>query len=476
MICPKCCPEVELLFRFRGSVLPKACLWAAPTACVAVMLHYLFAWTGTRFDIGQGNQIWSSFNFVLGVLIVFRTNQAYSRFWEGATLLQQVRGEWFNATSSLMAFCSRDDNMKSQVEAFQHQIVRLMSMLYCAGLQQVTLLPDEKMEIIDNDGFDPASLEFLNRGGDRCEIILQWVQRLIVEGSESGVVPIPAPILSRVFQELSRGIVNIHNVRKIAEIPFPFPYTQMVILLLLLQTMLTPLLASMTSQNAWWGGAMTFITLISLWSLNYIAAEIEHPFGEDINDLPVADMLKDLNMSLRTLLVPQCQIPPSFKLSLGNTCTSITCAQAKFLTTNRDQVHGFAKARRPTLRTLQRSESISLSGTSGQPGMSMSSTPCPKRKSYASASKDFETWVEARISAPSMPPPIDGIVSHARPSELHCIGDFVDSDGGHKSDDGGLGVTAVEAKETPIIISKSPLVLASVVGLPPIANLDRSQA
>ena len=69
-----------------------------------------------------------------------------------------------------------------------------------------------------------------------------------------GVLPVPPPVVSRVFQvlstcgdsrasasgaaltslagqcvlqqELSRGIVNLQNARKIADFPFPFPYHQ----------------------------------------------------------------------------------------------------------------------------------------------------------------------------------------------------------------------------------------------------------
>lgn len=37
-------------------------------------------------------------------------------------------------------------------------------------------------------------------------VLLQWVQRLIVENSRNGVLDIPAPILSRVFQDYDSGL------------------------------------------------------------------------------------------------------------------------------------------------------------------------------------------------------------------------------------------------------------------------------
>jgi predicted membrane chloride channel (bestrophin family) len=42
------------------------------------------------------------------------------------------------------------------------------------------------------------------------------------------------------------------------------------------------------------------------WSINYIAAEIEMPFGEDANDLPIAQLQEGFNTSLRMLIDEQC--------------------------------------------------------------------------------------------------------------------------------------------------------------------------
>ena len=53
-----------------------------------------------------------------------------------------------------------------------------------------------------------------------------WMQTLMVEHHVNGVLSIPAPILSRSFQELSNGMVAFHDAIKLSCIPFPFPYAQ----------------------------------------------------------------------------------------------------------------------------------------------------------------------------------------------------------------------------------------------------------
>merc|ERR1719189_1529165 len=160
------------------------------------------------------------------------------------------------------------------------------------------------------NGLDGESLAFLARAEDRCEVVLQWIQRAIVDAQAAGTITVAPPILSRAFQELSRGMVNLSNVRKIKEIPFPFPYAQMIQLTLMVHTLVTPVLAAHLITNPWGAAAITLLVTTSFWSLLYIAREIDHPFGDDKNDFNVGDMQHTFNQSLLTLLHPLAQKAP----------------------------------------------------------------------------------------------------------------------------------------------------------------------
>merc|ERR1719160_59195 len=48
----------------------------------------------------------ATFTVVMIFILYNRSRTSYSRWWEGGTLLQKTRGEWFNAFSSIMAFTS----------------------------------------------------------------------------------------------------------------------------------------------------------------------------------------------------------------------------------------------------------------------------------------------------------------------------------------------------------------------------------
>eukprot|EP00928_Gymnodinium_smaydae_P096599 TRINITY_DN8569_c0_g1_i1.p1 TRINITY_DN8569_c0_g1~~TRINITY_DN8569_c0_g1_i1.p1 ORF type:complete len:496 (-),score=51.52 TRINITY_DN8569_c0_g1_i1:198-1685(-) len=303
------------IFALRGSVLPRAVALALPNAAIAALLHTYMSKEEVlkNWDMDGFEKIWSGYTFVLGFLLVFRNSQAYTRFWEGSTLIQQVRGEWFNAYSSLLSFSSDAANPE-RVEEFQHMIARFMSILYCAGLQQVAQLDDDTLEILDTEGFDEDCLDYLQDVNDRVEVLLQWVQRSILDARRDKLIDVEPPILSRVFQELSRGIVNLQNVRKIKDIPFPFPYAQIISCMLMVHWLITPIFASQAVPSPYWAGAVSFFVICVYWAPFYIALEIDQPFGSDSNDLPIREMQEDFNKSLLQLLDKRAQTPPAYKM------------------------------------------------------------------------------------------------------------------------------------------------------------------
>lgn len=303
----------------KGSVFPRASVPGLLACVVSVSLHYVLRMnpkTLSSFGAGDASaNVLGGFSFILGFLIVFRSQQAYSRWWEGGTLLQQLRGEWFNSFSCLIAFCNSATEKKQTVKEFQHQLVRLFSLLYGCALQQVASMDERKFELIDCEGFDYKSLKYLQDSYDRCEITLQWIQRLIVESDEKGVVKIAPPILSRVFNELGNGIVNLNNARKITDFPIPFHLAQMITIMLMGHTIFTAFICAVSVDTEAWAGIISFLVVFSYWAVYYMALEMEMPFGDDLNDLPLHEMQRDMNKSLMALLDKEAQEVPKFYYS-----------------------------------------------------------------------------------------------------------------------------------------------------------------
>jgi len=187
-----------------------------------------------------------------------------------------------------------------------------MSLLFCASLCDVSKTDQKHYRVLDLNGIDPESLAYLKGNLQKREIIMQWIQRIIVDSNKAGIIEVAPPILSRVWQELSIGIVHFNNARKLSDVPFPFPFSQMVWMMLVFFTLCpVPLISSLYVSMA--TGPFYCLTCVSVfWSVHYIAIEIELPFGNQANALPLAVIQEKFNESLTCFLEEKTQTPPSF--------------------------------------------------------------------------------------------------------------------------------------------------------------------
>lgn len=297
------------LFKTEGSLFGFAAAIALPPSIIAAVLKGV-GWVDGD-TILENNSVWSGFTFLVGFLVVFRTSQAYSRFWDGATATHRMRAQWHDACSAIMAFCCHSSVDKDVVLRFQHRLVRLFSILHATALGEIEEIVEgggEKqmmsLQLIDPEGLDAEGWMNLRSCSNKCALVFSWIQVLIVQNIKTGVLSIPPPILSRVFQELAEGMVVLHDAEKIAEIPFPFPYVQTCDLLLGIHLVLTPLVSAQWAVNEFWAFAFAFVQVFAFWALNGIATEIEHPFGRGVNDLEPEAMQKKMNELLLMLLHP----------------------------------------------------------------------------------------------------------------------------------------------------------------------------
>merc|ERR1719162_1286601 len=129
-----------------------------------------------------------------------------------------------------------------------------------------------RLDTIDAYGLDDGTLNHLRECHEvhqfnKVEVMLHLVQSLITQAHHEGVLPIPPPILSRVYQTISRGFVNLLNAKKIVDTRFPFPYVQLISFLLLLHTALTPMIITAVVKSKVMAAVVSFIPMFGLYSL-----------------------------------------------------------------------------------------------------------------------------------------------------------------------------------------------------------------
>jgi len=310
------------LFVMRGSVFPRSCMVALPAALVAALLKYYDVIEECNTDCEEDSAVsldaspWSAFTFLVGFLIVFRTRIAYKRFWEGCTATHKMRAEWIEAASTICAFCAHSSASKEVVMRFKQLVVRLFSVLHLMSLALVEDSDDldevfcHSLELIDPSGIDTKSWNALKLCHHKPQLVFTWLEAVLVENIKTGVLTIPPPIASRVFQEIAAGMVQLQEAQKITYVPFPFPYAQTCDLLLFMHWLACPAVTVQYATGILQSLAFSFIQVFFVWSLNNIAIELEVPFGSDANDLDPADMQRTMNDHLLLLLSPAAMATP----------------------------------------------------------------------------------------------------------------------------------------------------------------------
>lgn len=130
----------------------------------------------------------------------------------------------------------------------------------------------------------------LHGATDKVAIVLMWMEEALSRAQVQGVLLIAPPILSRVYGEIGAGLEGFNKAYRIALVPFPFCFAQMIGWCLVVFVFLCPAVAFVFTGGVALTTSLTFFSLVGFWGLNRIAIELENPFGCEVNHLPLAEM------------------------------------------------------------------------------------------------------------------------------------------------------------------------------------------
>ena len=218
-----------------------------------------------------------------------------------------MRGEYFDSVSCLITFSQASiESAPTEVFQFRQTLVRLVSHMHEAALDEIAGCRD-RFPTIDKESLDEETLSFTETcqdkyGWNRVCALQHMVQVLVTHHIHTGVLDIPPPILSRVYQTLSRGLVNLLNAIKIRDTSFPFPWAQLITYLLVVHTVFTPFTIVAITTSLYWALPVAFVPIFAMIALNIVASELEMPFGVDDNDLPLQHFQREMNQGLLLLL------------------------------------------------------------------------------------------------------------------------------------------------------------------------------
>jgi len=151
-------------------------------------------------------------------------------------------------------------------------------------------------------GVSDAEIEVLQAArGPYAKVALctMWVEEFITrEHMNGGMGAVGAPIISRLYQFISDGMLGYNQARKIAYIPFPFPHAQITSLFVLVVVALMPVLMITYIDNKFFGFVVNLLTVMCFTGLHEVARELENPFQNVPNDIPLNNFQAQFNEGL----------------------------------------------------------------------------------------------------------------------------------------------------------------------------------
>ena len=187
----------------------------------------------------------------------------------------------------------------SDVRAWRTKLVSMMSIMH--GMALAVLTGDETTELVVLEGLDEESTRKKLDAADlqdRVFLVFQWMQQSIIERHHDGGLNIPPPILGRVFQEMSTGMLGFQQCRKIQDTPFPFPYMQICLMSLMVFNCITPFFVHEFCKNPYWAFCFSTVAVAGFTAINEVSIQLEDPFGDDDNDLPIHHYQQEFNRGL----------------------------------------------------------------------------------------------------------------------------------------------------------------------------------
>lgn len=279
----------QVALRLRGSVisavLPRVILCGAFGFFVA-LLH--------KFGVSVSMPFLSALipNIVLGLLLVFRTNTAYERFWEG----RKAWGSIVNTVRNLsrQIWVSIDEKEPKDRE---NKISALRLLIAFAIATKLHLRSEPVNSELEPFMSQSRYFKLKTMNNPPLEVAF-WIGDYLQDQYKHK--HLNAHQLTALQSLINILVDNLGACERILRTPIPIAYAIHLKQLLLLYCLALPF--QMVRDLTWWTGPIVALISFTLFGIEEIGIEIENPFGHDANDLPLDAICATMKRNIEDLI------------------------------------------------------------------------------------------------------------------------------------------------------------------------------
>lgn len=286
-----------LIFEFHRSDTFRSMFWVLSAfALYATGLTWIELKYREYFTFIDTVTVHSLLGFIMGLLLVFRTNTGYDRWWEG-------RKQWGALVNSTRHFAYQLAALLPEEKWREDRLAlsRLIAAYPSALRHHLRGLPAR--DILNRLAEDaPAGLREGDVAAEAPEhvpnAIAAELYRRVVAWNRQGVIT--GEMLINLNKELARFTDITGACERILKTPIPFGYSLFIKKFIFAYTATLPL--GLVNTFGWWTVPLATFVLYVFGSLELLAEEIEEPFGLDANDLPTDPLADTMRTNVMELL------------------------------------------------------------------------------------------------------------------------------------------------------------------------------
>ncbi len=234
-------------------------------------------------------QMHSLLSFVISLLLVFRTNTAYDRWWEG----RKLWGELVNNSRNLaLKIAGIIDPTNTETRRFFRRTIPIFAFSLKAHLQ--SKVTEYSLQEEDEPGLTPELDLEKHVPNQIAKVMFDRVNQLYRSGKITGdqLIILNGEISS--FTNICGACERIKNT------PIPYSYSSFIRKFIMVYVLTLPLGYAFTV--GYFAAPLVAFIFYVLASLELIAEEIEEPFGDDANDLPMEKIAENIDRHVGEIL------------------------------------------------------------------------------------------------------------------------------------------------------------------------------
>src|SRR5882762_6510409 len=280
---------LDLIFHSYGKQVMKTLMPAlAFMGIFSSVICYIFLEHIEPNHFPSSTSAHSLLGIVLGLFLVFRTNSAYDRWWEGRRL-------WGGLVNSTRNLALKLNTVLSKESVDRKWFAQMISNFVFVTKESLR----DSVDYSELEFSDDENLRQLKRATHKPNCIAAALYKRTEDLFKSNTIT--GFHLTNLDKELKDFVDLMGACERIKRTPIPYSYTMYIKKFIFIYIITLPF-GFITTFGYFTIPTVIIISYILL-SVELIAEEIEDPFGKDINDLPTDELCVKIKANIQEILL-----------------------------------------------------------------------------------------------------------------------------------------------------------------------------